>query len=117
MRQIELEVERESAEQKAQQAEVLRDVDIGSGKSAEEIQREILDSYAAHGYDPPSDFSRVSRFISAGTGRRGTRTGRLAYETGTGLRAAWKWTRSLLEEDSKRQHPPDDKYPPEPDGG
>jgi hypothetical protein len=41
----------------------------------------------------------------------------LAYETGTGLRAAWKWTRSLLEEDSKRQHPPDDKYPPEPDGG
>jgi hypothetical protein len=50
-----------------------------------------LAAYAAHGYEPPTDFSRWSRFLAAGTARRGTRTIRLAGETANGLRAARGW--------------------------
>ena len=52
-----------------------RDIDIGVGKSAVEIQRRILAAYQANGYEPPSDYSRWSRFLSAGTGRQGHQTG------------------------------------------
>jgi hypothetical protein len=67
--------------------EVFQDVDIGKGKSADQIRTAILAAYADHGHEPPSDFSWWSRFIAAGTGRRGTRSIRLVRELFNGLRA------------------------------
>jgi len=76
---------------KSQQEEVFRDLDLGHGKSPEQIQREILAAYSAKGYVAPSDFSRISRFAAANSARRGTRTVRLLSEMVGSLRAARKW--------------------------
>jgi hypothetical protein len=83
--------EREAAQRQQLQAEILRDFDLGRGKAADEIQRELLAAYRAHGVEPPSDFGRVTRFMSAGSARRGTRTLRLVWELGSGLRALERW--------------------------
>lgn len=91
LRDIEAQVRADSEVRKAMDAEVLRDVKIEPGQSAEDIQQQILAAYQAHGYEPPSDFSRWSRLIAAGTARRGTRTVRLLIETVSGLRAARRW--------------------------
>jgi hypothetical protein len=58
-----------------------------------------LAAYQAHGYEPPSDFSRWSRFIAAGTARRGTRAVRLVGEAVGGLRAARRWTPEFTDQD------------------
>lgn len=92
MRDIELRVRRESEGRKAQNAEVLRDVTFERGQSPEKVQETLLAAYQAHGYEPPSDFSRWSRFIAAGTARRGTRTPRMLFEAVSGLRALRRWT-------------------------
>jgi hypothetical protein len=81
-----------TATRRAQHEEVVRDLDIRPGESAEEIQRKIVAGYEARGYDPHSDFSRISRFVAAGNARHGTRTIRLAVETVRGLRAVQRWT-------------------------
>jgi hypothetical protein len=99
MRDIEQRVDQETEARKARDAEVLRDVQVGRGRSAEEIQQEILVAYQAHGYEPPSDFSRWSRFIAAGTARRGTRTVRLVGEAVSGVRAARRWTPESTDQD------------------
>lgn len=78
--------------QRAQLGEVFRDIDVGEGRSAEEIQAMFLGAFAAHSEEPVSDFSRVSRFVAAGTARRGTRSFRLLRETASALRAARNWT-------------------------
>ena len=91
-REVELRVKQEIEQHEAQAAEVFHNLDVGRGRSAGEIQQQIRASYAAHGYEPPSDYSRLSRFIAAGTGRRGTRTIRLLLEAVRGLGAASKWT-------------------------
>lgn len=91
MRDIHIGVHAEAERRKARNAEVIRDVNIGRGQSAAEIQQQILSAYEAHGYEPASDFSRWSRFIAAGTARRGTRTARLLIETVAGIRAARRW--------------------------
>jgi hypothetical protein len=88
-REDELQVNQDTEQRVARDAEVFHDLDVGSGRTAREIQQQILDAYAACGYVAPSDFSRVSRFIAAGTGHRGTRTFRLLAEGLRGLRAAY----------------------------
>jgi hypothetical protein len=90
-REIALRVKKEADLRQSQLEEVLRDIDIGQGKPATQIQREILAGYEDKGYEAPSDFSRVSRFVAAGTGRRGTRTPRLLIEMAESLRAAGRW--------------------------
>jgi hypothetical protein len=101
LRDIEHRVHQESEARRAREAEVLRNVKVGQGRSAKDIQQDILDSYEAHGYEPPSDFSRWSRFLAAGTARRGRRTVRLLNEVVSGLRAARRWSPGL----------PDDQEP------
>jgi hypothetical protein len=81
-------VRNEADEHRARMAEVMQGVDIGEGKPADQIQADILAAYAARGYEPPTDFSWWSRVLAAGTGRRGTRTVRLAAEAARGLGAA-----------------------------
>jgi hypothetical protein len=73
------------------ETEVFRDVDLGRGKSADQIQSGILAAYRAHGVEPRSDFSRVARFLAAGSAQRGTRTLRLLQELGSGVRALGRW--------------------------
>ena len=86
----------------SQQAEVFRDIDIGHGKSAEQIQREILAAYQNKGYEAPTDFSRISRFVAAGTARRGTRTARSLIEIVGSIRAARRWAEdNAISEDSR----------------
>lgn len=104
LKEIELRARQESDARKARSAEVLRDVDFGRRRSASEIQREILSAYEARGYEPRTDFSRLSRFIAAGTGRRGTRTVRSLVETARALRAATKWVA-----DTSKEHPNPDE--------
>ena len=104
-REIALRVQEEADLRKSQLEEVLRDIDIGQGKPATQIQREILAAYEDKGYEAPSDFSRISRFVAAGTGRRGTRTARLLIEMAEGLRAAGRWLQdSALPDDNGRQN-------------
>jgi hypothetical protein len=98
LRDIEQRVRREAETRRARDAEVLRDVTVGQGRPAEDIQLDILASYEAHGYEPPSDFSRWSRFLAAGTARRGTRTVRLLNEAVSGLHAARRWSPGLRDD-------------------
>lgn len=92
MRDIDVRVRRETEERKTRDAEVLQDLNIRPGQTAGEIQQQLVAAYQTHGYEPPSDFSRWSRFIAAGNGRRGTRAFRLIVEGVSGLRAARRWT-------------------------
>jgi hypothetical protein len=85
---------------------VFRDVELGHGKSAEQIQREILAAYDAKGYVAPSDFSRISRFAAASTARRGTRTARVLIEIVGSLRAARTWAERNI---SENDHPDNEK--------
>ena len=62
LRDIEARVIAVSEARKARDSEILRDLKIEPGQSAEDIQRQIVAAYHAHGYEPPSDFSRWSRF-------------------------------------------------------
>jgi hypothetical protein len=96
-------VKREADARTALQAEVFEDVDIGRGKATGQIQNEILGAYAAHEYEPPTGFSRLSRFLAAGTARRGTRTIRLAVEAVKGLRAARVWLADASSNDLSRR--------------
>src|SRR5436190_205772 len=50
MRETEARVQRDIDARQARLDEVFRDVEIGRGKSPEEIQREILAAYETHGY-------------------------------------------------------------------
>ena len=49
------------------------------------------------GYEAPTDFSRISRFLAASTARRGTRTARLLIEIVGVLRAARGWAETISE--------------------
>jgi hypothetical protein len=90
-REIARRVHHELDLRKSQQAEVFRDIDIGHGKSAGQIQHEILAAYQNRGYEAPTDFSRISRLIAAGTARRGTRTARSLNEIVGSIGAARRW--------------------------
>jgi len=98
LREIDNRVREEADLRESQLKEVLLDVDLGHGKSPEQIQREILAAYDAKGYQAPTDFSRLSRFAAASTARRGTRTVRLISELVGSLRAARKWAEENAEE-------------------
>jgi len=100
LREIQLRVKKEADQRRSQEEDVIRDIDLGHGKSAQQIQREILAAYEAKGYEAPSDFSRVSRFAAASTARRGTRTARLLVEVVRGLRALRRWALDTSETDS-----------------
>jgi hypothetical protein len=65
----------------------MQSIELGRGKSAGEIERLMLDGYAARGWEPPTDFKWVSRFIAAATARR-ARGVRLVVESGRVLREA-----------------------------
>jgi hypothetical protein len=67
LREIQNRVKVETELRESQQKEVILDIDLGHGKSPEQIQREILATYDAKGYEAPSDFSRISRFAAANT--------------------------------------------------
>jgi hypothetical protein len=103
-REIALRVKNEADLRKSQLEEVLRDIDVGRGKSAIQIQREILTAYEDKGYEAPSDFSRISRFVAAGTGRRGTRTARLLIELAESVRAAGRWAEESAVPDDHEQN-------------
>jgi len=79
-------------EQRERHHEVMQGIELGRGKSDAEIKKLILDAYAARGWEPPSDFAWVSRFIAAATARRG-RGVRRALESGRAIRAARSWLR------------------------
>jgi hypothetical protein len=95
-------------EKRRRHEEVMRSIEFGRGKSADEIRRLILDEYALRGFEPPTDFAWASRFIAAASARHGRRT-RLLVVTARGYRAARKWlatTRLSAESD-----PPGDEAP------
>jgi hypothetical protein len=79
--------------ERERQREVMQSIDLGRGKSADEIESLMLDGYAARGWEPPTDFKLVSPFVAATTARR-ARGVRLAVESGRALRAARKWVRA-----------------------
>jgi hypothetical protein len=87
---------------RSQREEVFRDINFAHGKSAAQIQREILAAYDAKGYAAPTDFSRISRFAAANTARRGTRTARLLIEIVGSLHAVRRWAESNI---SGNDHP------------
>jgi hypothetical protein len=99
VRDLRQNVGQESEARKARNAEVLRDVKVGQMRSAGEIQQKISAAYRRHIYEPPSDFSRWSRFMAAATARRGARTVRLVGEAVSGLRAARRWTPEPADQD------------------
>jgi hypothetical protein len=103
-REIALGVKKEADLRKSQLEEVLRDIDVGKGKPAIQIQREILTAYEDKGYEAPGDFSRISRFVAAGTGRRGTRTARLLIELAESVRAAGRWAEESVIPDDHGQN-------------
>lgn len=70
--------------------EVLRSVDIGQGRSAEDIQRDILAAFEEAGVEPGTDYSWYSRFASAGSARQGKHL-RLLSESVSGVVAARRW--------------------------
>jgi hypothetical protein len=107
LREIQIRVKEETERRESQQKEVFLDIDLGHGKSPEEIQREILAAYDAKGYEAPSDFSRISRFAAANTARRGTRTIRLISETVGSLGAARRWAEKNIPESD--HHPENEK--------
>jgi hypothetical protein len=84
--------------QRARRKEVMRSIDLGRGRSAAEIERMIVGAYVERGWEPPSDFAWVSRFMAAGTARHGRRT-RLLIETARGLNAAKKFFSELRDPD------------------
>lgn len=69
---------------------VFRDVHPGRGKSAPQIQAKVLAAHESHGVEPTSDYARLSRFLAAGTARRGRRI-KLTKEAALGLRDAKRW--------------------------
>ena len=81
------EVHAKIADAQARHREVMSSIDLGSGKPPEQIQALILSAYAQRGWEPPSDFERLSRIISAGTARR-ARGFRVAVELGKTIRSA-----------------------------
>jgi hypothetical protein len=87
---------------RSQREEVFRDINFAHGKSAAQIQREILAAYDAKGYAAPTDFSRISRFAAANTARRGTRTARLLIEVVGSLHAVRRWAERNI---SDNDHP------------
>jgi hypothetical protein len=100
LREIQNRVREEADLRISHQKEVFLDIDLGHGKSPEQIQREILAAYDAKGYEAPSDFSRISRFVAANTARRGTRTVRLLAEIVGSLRAARRWAEKNVPENA-----------------
>lgn len=106
LREIHDRVREDANLRESQLKEVLRDVDLGHGKSPEQIQREILAAYDAKGYEAPSDFSRISRFAAANTARRGTRTIRLLSEIVGSIRAARRWAEKNI---SENEHPDNER--------
>jgi hypothetical protein len=103
-REIALRVKKEIDLRKSQHAEVFRDIDIGHRKSAEQIQREILAAYESKGYEAPTDFSRISRFVAAGSARRGTRTARFLIEMVGSIRAMRRWGGNRAIPEDNRLH-------------
>jgi hypothetical protein len=101
LREIDNRVREEADLRESQLKEVLLDVDLGHGKSPEQIQREILAAYDAKGYEAPGDFSRISRFAAANSARRGTRTIRLLREIVGSLRAARRWAEKNIPENER----------------
>jgi hypothetical protein len=106
LREIHSRVKGEADLRKSQQKEIFLDIDLGHGKSPEQIQSEILAAYDAKGYEAPSDFSRISRFAAANTARRGTRTIRLIREIVGSLRSARSWAEKNIPES---EHYPDNE--------
>ena len=102
LREIHNRLREEADLREARQKEVFLDIDLGHGKSPEQIQSEILAAYDAKGFEAPTDFSRISRFAAASTARRGTRTVRLLREIIGSLRAARRWAESNV---SESDHP------------
>jgi hypothetical protein len=101
LKEILLRIKEENDLHQSQRHEVFRGIDLGHGKSAEQIQREILAAYDAKGYEAPTDFSRISRFVAANTARRGTRTVRVLVEIVGALRAARRWAeKNISQSDS-----------------
>jgi hypothetical protein len=66
----------------------IRDVDIRQGESADAIAAKLRAVMEAHELALNTDFSRISRFLAAAHGKRGTRTLRLLFEAASGLKAA-----------------------------
>ena len=106
LREIQNRVKEEAELRESQQKEVFLDIDLGHGKSPEQIQHEILAAYDAKGYVAPSDFSRISRFAAANTARRGTRTIRLISEMVRSLHAVRSWAEKNI---SESDHHPDNE--------
>jgi hypothetical protein len=65
-------------------------IDLGRGKSADAIRRAVLDAYAARGWEPPTDFTRLSRVLSAATATQ-RRKAKLLLEGARGIRDAKRW--------------------------
>jgi hypothetical protein len=88
--------------QRERQREVMESIDFGRGKSGAEIERLIVAGYAARGWEPPTDFAWLSRFVAAVTARRG-RGARLAVEAGRSFRTAKKWLRESRDQPDDEQ--------------
>ena len=85
------EQEAKRSEDSERRREVFRSVDLGNGRSPQEIQQDLLAAYEKAGIDPKTDFARLSRFLAAGTATKGTRHVRLLGETVSAVVAARKW--------------------------
>jgi hypothetical protein len=81
----------EMDEHERRHREVMQSIDVGRGKSADEIRQMILDEYAARGCAPPTEFGWTS---GSSLPRLRVMAGLRGFsETARGLRAAKKWLR------------------------
>jgi hypothetical protein len=72
-------------------------IDLGRGRPPEEIRAMIVAAYAERGWEPPTDFTWIARYLSAGTARH-ARPLRLAIELGKSVQGA---VRTLREENRR----------------
>lgn len=75
------------ATMQARHREVMESIDLGRGKTPDEIKTLIQDAYVERGWESPTSFESASRLASAATARR-ARGLRVAFEFGKALRSA-----------------------------
>lgn len=80
-------VRAEMAGVQARHREVMSSIDLGRDETPEQIKALILDGYAQRGWEPPSDFDRLSRITAAATSSRAPGL-RVAVELGRTIRSA-----------------------------
>jgi hypothetical protein len=74
-------------------AAIVAEVDLADRPDADMIERGLRSAFVAHGKQPPSAVTGMSRVMAAGSGPRGTRSARLSWlgARAVGRAVWWAW--------------------------